>query len=529
MNNNTLKNLNQAILSKNLVMVGFLAMRIPRDSITKETLSLAIASEDRWIAKIVAERSLEKNFDRPILNQALSSKEPRIIQIILKKTPSRFFGSDVLKSALRTKNLEIVKIALDKTPLHLLQKENLKESLKTENQDIYKEFASKSDPKFFDTEIMEMSLQTKNPDIVRTTVNYTGHKDVLLQFKDRISSAILDVKDIQNFAAQILSRSDNRSLDVEMQETVLDIYMDVILKHFKKGTIPKDFPMKSFERSIQESRYFFAYPQGIHLDSLKEKNRFLILPIYSYGHAFSAIVRKTEDESKYSITFINLGARPFEMSGRGNSYKEYIYSKENALKVLKDHSYNVRLHYPQKAVQTAAAYKNFKSASLEEYTLNVVSRDQKTGNCFLKNIEKGMRYALSIGLSKVQEPDFSEASLRVTSQSGQKLKVKFLRPISKPNEENTGLSTLELRKQLIEALEERFPMYQNEIRKEWDIYQKRKETTKHKIPFLPKIRPMKTWEDSPVFENHSQMFFLQTKPDDPQKTLRPRGHGTLTM
>ena len=462
-------------------------------------MHLAIDTKSKWITKIIAEKSNSENFDKSTLIKALNSKSSPITQIIADKTSPRYMDKSILHTVIKSFDQEILEKISNKTPDRHFDKETLLLSLNTRKDPVINEIIPRCSPASFDSEVMETALKTKNPYIVRPIVDHTTDMSIFTKYKDQISKTILAAHDIQSFAGQILSLDNNRSFDVEMQETVLDIYMDVILDNMKKGQIPKDFPIGQFEKSVEQSRLFFSRPDALNFDSLNEKNRFLILPIYSFGHAFSAIVKKTNDPDKYSITLVNLGARPFEMDGKGTSYKEYVCKKQDAIDVIKKHSYNVRLHYPQRAVQTQRAYKNFSAKAQEEYTVNVQSRDQKLGNCFLKNIEKGLRYALAIGLSKVGDPNFTEDSLRVTAKSGEKQKVKFLKPIHKPGEKTNELTTLELRKQLVDALAKRFPEYKKEIMEQWDIYKSKKSLTRDIVHHNGPVRRMKNWDDSPDF------------------------------
>lgn len=502
MNKFVLKDLHEAIKSQNVPMVGLIALHIPKKDICKDTLFLAIDSKSKWITKIISERSNENNFDKSTMQKAMDSYDPAIIQIITNKTHSKYFDKNLLFSAIKKLDQECIEKIANKTPHRHFDKELLLASINIQKPHVINEIVPRCSQKLFDNEIMEKALQTKKPFIVRAIADHTTDMSVFTKYKYDISKAILGAHDIQSFAGQILSLENNRSFDVEMQETVLDIYMDVILDNMKQGKMPKDFPIGQFEKSVEQSRLFFSRPDALNFDSLNEKNRFLILPIYSYGHAFSAIVKKTNAPDKYSITLVNLGARPFEMSGKGTSYKEYICTKQDAINVLKKHSYNVRLYYPANAVPTPKAYRNFSAKAKEEYTINVQSRDQKLGNCFLKNIEKGLRYALAIGLSKTADPSFSEESLRVTAKSGEKQKVKFLKPIHKPGEKTNELTTLELRKQLIDALIKRFPEYQNEIMQEWTIYKSAKELKNYAhISHHAPVKRMKTKEDSPIFSS----------------------------
>lgn len=499
MNNFVLKDLHEAIKTENVPMVGLIALHIPKKNISKDTLHLAIDSKSKWITKIIAEKSNSENFDKSTMLKAINSKNSPITQIIVGKTSAKHLDKSILHSVIKTLDPEIIEKVANKTPDRHFDKETLVLSLNTLKAPVISEIVPRCSPSSFDSEIMEKALKTKNPSIVRSIVDHTTDMDIFTKYKYDISKTILAAHDIKSFAGQILSLDNNRSFDVEMQETVLDIYMDVILDNMKNGKMPKDFPIGQFEKSVEQSRLFFSRPDALNFDSLDEKNKFLILPIYSYGHAFSAIVKKTNTPDNYSITLVNLGARPFETSGKGTSYKEYVCKKQDAIDVIKKHSYNVRLHYPANAVPTQKLYKNFSAKAQEEYTVNVQSRDQKLGNCFLKNIEKGLRYALALGLSKVADPSFSEDSLRVTAQSREKQKVKFLKPIHKPGEKTNDLTTLELRKQLIDALANRFPEYKKEIMEEWNVYRMKKEITRDVVHHHGPVRRMKTREDSPSF------------------------------
>jgi hypothetical protein len=473
-------NMNQANISSLIIQ------KTDSKYFDKEILQMLFDTKASKIANDIVSKTSDKNFDKEILSKAIETKNSQILNAIARKTDKNYFDKDVLKEAIKTKMDDIVRVVIQRVDKKFINKEILKLAIDTKVAKIAYTLGKYSDKDIYDKEILEKALASKSPDMVRAVVDYTTDKKLFADYKEQIQKAILNEGDIRNLTAQILSRRDNESFDREMQELVVDIYLDVINDHFIKSSIPKDFPIKEFEKSIQDSRYFFSNPDAINFDSLNKENKFLLIPVYSYGHAFSAVVRKLEDEN-FSVTFVNLGARPFERDRAGNQYKEFIYSKEDAIKVLKDHSYSIRLYYPQRAVDTRKAYQNFSKDAKEQYLLHVTSRDQKVGNCFLKNIEKGIRYALALGLSKTEDKNFDPNTLRVAIEGGGKYKVKFLKPIHKAGEKTNDLETVALRRDLINALLKKFPEYEKVIMQEWNMYQKRKEKNNTRVN--PEILP----------------------------------------
>jgi hypothetical protein len=203
----------------------------------------------------------------------------------------------------------------------------------------------------FDRQVLEVALTTKLSSVIKIIVDHVQDRQLFIDYKDKIQQGILTKKDITNLAEQILSQKDNNSFDKELQDVVLDLYTHVIENNFKKSKISKDFPIKDFMESLEESRYFLKNPRAINFNRLEQSqnnNNFLVLPVYSEGHAFSVVAKKLPNEDKYSLTFVNLGHRPFE-NFKNNQYKEFIYTKEDALDILKKYSINVRLDYPEKS------------------------------------------------------------------------------------------------------------------------------------------------------------------------------------
>ncbi len=490
--------LNQALNTFKPEVGQIIVDKTPPSLFDKQLLNEIIGRTPSSLTVAVARKAPKELFDGETLQKALETNHAQTIKAVAEKTDKQYFNEEILKKLIDTKLDNVIDNVLKKIDPKLINKEIMRLSIETKKGNLVETVAKYSDPKIFDKDTLESALKTNDADVVRAIVDRTTDRNLFFDYKEQIQKNILKAKDISNLTAQILSRSDNESFDREMQELVVDIYLDVIKDHFKKSNMPKDFPIKEFENSIKESRYFFSNPKATNFDSLEKDNRFLVQPIYSYGHCFSAVTRKLE-EDKYSITFVNLGARPFERTGKGNQYKEFVYTKDEATKVLKDHSLIVRLEYPDKVVDTNKAYENFAKNALEQYTLNVTSRDQKVGNCFLKNIEKGIRYALSLGLSKTENKEFDPNSLRVSVEGEGKYKVKFLKPVHKTGDKTNELTTLELRRDLVNALIKKFPEFETHINREWEVYEKRKTPRPEPTP-TPKPEPLPV--PTPVFDKN---------------------------
>jgi hypothetical protein len=106
----------------------------------------------------------------------------------------------------------------------------LKLALESDNSKIFNLIASKTNFKYFDESILKLSLKFNNADIVKNVVDRIEDYQLLINYKDKIQKCILKEKDILNLTGQILSRLNNNSFDREMQELVLDIYLDTMSK-----------------------------------------------------------------------------------------------------------------------------------------------------------------------------------------------------------------------------------------------------------------------------------------------------------
>ncbi|MFT4283196.1 MAG: hypothetical protein ACMXX6_02105, partial [Candidatus Woesearchaeota archaeon] len=131
------------------------------------------------------------------------------------------------------------------------------------------------------------------------------------------------------------------------------------------------------------------------------------------------------------------------------------------------------------------------------------------------NIEKGIRYALALGLSKTENKEFDPNSLRVAVEGEGKYKVKFLKPVHKTGDKTNELTTLELRRDLVNALIKKFPEFESQINREWEIYEKRK--TPRPAP-TPTPRPEPVPIPIPVFDKNRIAGYNIATPNKVVKT-----------
>jgi hypothetical protein len=168
-------------------------------------------------------------------------------------------------------------------------------------------------------------------------------------------------------------------------ENKLDIFQNYneILKGY--GTSPL------FQKSMENSRDFCAGKSSIEkqLSSLKknQEDSFLIFVIDAKFHVFSSVIKKHDENGveKYSALLVNLGLREVQ-SEKQRPYEEYIFTdKNNLIKTLRFEKYQTTVE---------EIYKSFKNNSHESYVNLIHGKDQTIGNCYLKEIEKGIKAAL---------------------------------------------------------------------------------------------------------------------------------------
>ena len=235
-------------------------------------------------------------------------------------------------------------------------------------------------------------------------------KKIIEKLRDRemdINAVSID-KESPNLVEQLLSLSDNESFLIEFQELIYKVYGDVVTEALMKDDeLLVNFPLSTYRKSMERCKDFIRKPNNLNLSELtNDIADFMIIPLYVTGHCFAGYIRKLEN-GEYSMTAVNLGARPFENGS--HSYMEFVYDNAKKLnKLINRYGYCDF----QGITNIDKCYKDFKMVAKEYYTLKTDSRLQKTGNCFTKNPEKAVRYGLSLILESINNPSFKPEDIR---------------------------------------------------------------------------------------------------------------------
>lgn len=159
---------------------------------------------------------------------------------------------------------------------------------------------------------------------------------------------------------------------------------------------------KEFSDSMKKTWDIFKNTQNriVAFKSLKQDrvNSFLIMPLKAYNHMFAAVIRRKGDD--YSFTIVNKGYR---MPNR-SKYEEFIVPKSNINQILKV----IENGMGEFAVESF--YTEFEKYSSEKYKLNIVSKNQKSGNCFIKEPETAIKFAYATR-------NFSENDFKIVRQN----------------------------------------------------------------------------------------------------------------
>lgn len=167
----------------------------------------------------------------------------------------------------------------------------------------------------------------------------------------------------------------------------------------------------------------------VALKSLKHNcsDSFLIMPLKAYNHMFATVARKIGED--YSFTIVNKGYR---MPSR-SMYEEYCVPKsklESLVKAIKE---------GMGEFPVESFYKEFEKHSTAKYKLNVASRIQKTGNCFVKEPETAIKFAFSTrnfcssDYMKIRSHDFARAFRPKWGMSTFNMHSLFVKEVIKDN------------------------------------------------------------------------------------------------
>lgn len=184
-------------------------------------------------------------------------------------------------------------------------------------------------------------------------------------------------------AEMILNEQDNFN---NHRENVLDVFENFndVLRNY--GT------SRSFNNSLTNSRECYKDPNQIpnYLSSIQKNtdDSFLVIPLLAKGHLFSSVIRKVEEDGKdkFSMLVVNMGARAAER-GEHRQFEEYVFDRpDNLLMSLSNILSNSH------AIKDV--YNVLENNASQRHDIAIKARDQIVGNCYLKEVEKGIKASL---------------------------------------------------------------------------------------------------------------------------------------
>lgn len=228
-------------------------------------------------------------------------------------------------------------------------------------------------PKNKDSEIHETSLlltrQQPNPRFTNNVIEQIGRitNEENLSYTQRSTIDLIQ---------QVLNSRLNTYQEFKNINDLFRIYKNVL----KSRTSPEfELSMQRSENSVIELDIKKSSIEQLIPNNL---DSFLIIPILSRGHLFSAVIRNRDND--FVVTVVNKGSREPNCP----QFVEYTMKKEKLFEVLKTLAEHPHIPIP-------AVYKELGRNSLKAYGLKIFNRSQKIGNCFIKEPENAIKFALA--------------------------------------------------------------------------------------------------------------------------------------
>lgn len=414
----------------------------------------------------------EKIDNREILLSAINTKNIFIVAAVVDRVNDLILDKETINTAIKSKSELVVRYCCDKSKVSV-DKETLSLAIETGNNLILKHVLKIKSVDGVDRDILKKALNSNNKYIMREVLDAITDPQIIKEYETSIRKALFTQNDIKNYIGQLLSDSGNTNNDYEYQALTFDIYKDIIKQNYLNDFVPKNFDINSFEKSLDESKLYHNLHNNIDFSSLNDHNRFLILPLSSEKHNFSCLISREKDNKNLSVTLVNLGSLPSENSN--SSYVEYIIEESYLKSLLQKYAQNPRKSFRRESVEFV--YNDFAQNSQAVYPLNISSRRQKVGNCFIKNIEKAIRLALSKSLTRTIDSEFNDEDLRFNGINEKPYRIKFMKPLQKGIHKSNYINTIDFKRQLIQLVVKMFPEWKSSINEQWNKYFIRKSDT----------------------------------------------------
>lgn len=211
---------------------------------------------------------------------------------------------------------------------------------------------------------------------------------------DFFSNSPISKRSLVNQVDCILSLDANNSNDHTKVSELFTTYNKIL----------NDKTTPEFQNSLNESKDCIKsslwsgskiYEEKVNSLKKNKPQSFLVVPISSTNHLFCALVRKNHEGFSATLVNASKGGRRGDDRGDRVGYEEYIFHQDNLPNLIKAFTKTNMHQSGFSALTNEEIYKLFEQLSDKRFPLNVVSRDQKDGNCYIKEPEKAIKFALA--------------------------------------------------------------------------------------------------------------------------------------
>ena len=195
-----------------------------------------------------------------------------------------------------------------------------------------------------------------------------------------------------NLVQMILGLASNHGNDYKKLEDVYEIYEKMEEMKYNENFRNS---LKNSKKYIQDKNFKLLAFEQIKELQIDDPNSFLLFPLKSAHHMWSTLIKKTEEG--YSALIVNKGMRFWH-----DPVEEFVFKEGHLEKLMECLSYAGKNEHEN----IEDIYRMFLKKSDAQYNLKILLASQKTGNCFTKNIQAGIK--LAQGIRNMSKDEFNK-------------------------------------------------------------------------------------------------------------------------
>lgn len=269
-----------------------------------------------------------------------------------------------------------------------------------------------------------------------------GHKDRKKKGKGKYNCT----RDM-NLVKMILNLESNSTDDYKKPADVYETYIN--MQEMKYNNDFRD-SLRNSKAYLNDRSFEPTALKSLNELKTNDANSFLVLPLSGIGHLWSTLIRKTDEG--FSAIIVNKGSRFWH-----DPIEEFVFKADKVNNLSNCLSYaNIN-----SSPNIEDVYREFINKSDAAYNLKVRTSPQKTGNCFTKNIQAGIKLA--------------QATRNLSQTDFRKLRTKEYTPYGTSNESNKtfkweSMTTEVAQRLFVEKIRERNPAISDRVETFLDIY-----------------------------------------------------------